>query len=238
MESQVLKSGCEKLGIFLNEKQESQFIEYYKMLIEWNQVMNLTAITEYDEVMQKHFVDSLSLVKGIDLSSCETLIDIGTGAGFPGIPLKIIREDIEITLLDSLNKRVIFLEEILRHLKLTKVEAIHSRVEEFGKNQKNRESFDYATSRAVAKLSTLSEYLMPLVKIQGNCICMKGPKIEEEVEESKKAISILGGKIEKIDHLQLPEGNMDRTIVVMTKVKPTPLKYPRKPGMATKEPIQ
>ena len=183
----------------------------------------------------KHFIDSMTIAKYIKKNA--KLIDVGTGAGFPGIPLKIIRKDIEITLLDSLNKRIVFLQEVIQQLNLSKIDAVHSRIEEFGKNKRYREAFDYATSRAVANLSTLSEYLIPMVKLNGACICMKGPNIQEEIKQSKKAISILGGNVEKIDSFQLPTSNMDRNIVLIRKVKLTPSKYPRKPGMAAKEPI-
>lgn len=237
MESQVLKSGCEKLGIFLNEKQESQFIEYYKMLIEWNQVMNLTAITEYDEVMQKHFVDSLSLVKGIDLSSCEKLIDIGTGAGFPGIPLKIVFPHLKIVLLDSLGKRVKFLNAVVGKLGLDNSIAIHGRAEDFSRQKEYREKFDICVSRAVANLSSLSEYCIPYVKVGGTFISYKSGAVEGELKNAQKAISILGGEEKQTLKFVLPDSDIERALVIIQKKKETPRKYPRKAGVPGKEPL-
>lgn len=225
-----------EIGILLNEKQMEQFYAYMELLLDWNQKINLTAITEPEEIILKHFIDSMTIAKHIKENA--TLIDVGTGAGFPGIPLKIIREDIEVTLLDSLNKRINFLNEVIHKLKLTKIQAIHSRVEEFGQNKKYRENFDYATSRAVANLATLVEYLMPLVKLKGTCISMKGSNVEEEIQQSKKAISVLGGEIQEIEKFQLPKSDIDRKIIVIHKIKPTPPKYPRKPGTPSKEPIK
>ncbi len=233
--SKKMQDYSKEIGISLHVEQINQFYHYMQLLLEWNEKINLTAITEPEEIILKHFVDSMTIASYIEKNA--KLIDVGTGAGFPGIPLKIIREDIEITLLDSLNKRVNFLKEVIEQLGLSQIKAIHSRVEEFGKNNNYRQTFDYATSRAVANLSTLAEYLIPLVKIQGSCIGMKGPNIEEEIQQSKKAISILGGKIDKIEKFQLPKSDMDRNIVMIRKIKQTPSKYPRKPGMPAKEPL-
>ena len=186
----------EELGIKLSKEQAGMFFNYMNLLLEWNEKINLTAITEEKEVIVKHFVDSLTISKYIPEGA--SLIDVGTGAGFPGIPLKIIRDDLKITLLDSLQKRINFLDVVIKELKLKNIETIHARVEEFGKNSKYRESFEVATSRAVANLSTLTEYLLPLVKVGGIAVCMKGSSIEEELETSKKAINVLGGKVSNV----------------------------------------
>jgi 16S rRNA (guanine527-N7)-methyltransferase len=234
--SKIIQEYSNEIGIALNEEQVNQFYRYMELLLEWNEKINLTAITKPEEIILKHFIDSITIAEKVPKNS--KLIDVGTGAGFPGIPLKIIREDIEVTLLDSLNKRINFLNEVIDQLNLKNIKTFHSRAEEFGKNNQYREKFDCATSRAVANLSTLSEYLIPLVKIGGCCICMKGSEVEEEIVQSKKAVSILGGKIEKIEKFQLPKSDMNRNIIVIHKVKQTPQKYPRKAGMPAKEPIK
>lgn len=225
----------EKISIKFNEKQLNQFYNYMDLLLEWNEKINLTAITNPEEVIVKHFIDSLTINKYID--SDKTLVDVGTGAGFPGIPLKIVRPDVKVTLVDSLNKRINFLNEVILKLNLKDIETIHSRIEDFGRNKKYRESFDYATARAVANISTLSEYLIPLSKINGKCIYMKGSNIEEEVENGKKAIDILGGKIENIDKFYLPDTDISRNIIIVKKVKNTSNRYPRKAGIPAKEPL-
>lgn len=225
----------DKLGINLSEIQLKQFYNYMNLLIEWNKKVNLTAITEPDEIILKHFVDSLTISKYI--SDGTKVVDVGTGAGFPGIPLKIVRQDVDITLLDSLQKRINFLDEVINELNLEKITTIHSRVEDFGKNKKYREEFDIATSRAVANLSTLSEYLLPLVKVGGKVISMKGSLIQEELENSKNAIKILGGQIEKVDEFDLPNSDISRNIVLIDKIKNTPNRYPRKAGEPSKKPL-
>lgn len=219
----------------LTDKMQQQFKEYMKLLLEWNQKMNLTAITDEDDIILKHFVDSLTISNYIKAG--ESIVDVGTGAGFPGIPLKIARDDINVTLVDSLNKRILFLNEVIQKLELQKIETLHFRAEEFGQNKKFRESFDVATSRAVANLSTLVEYLLPLVKVGGVCICMKGSEIKDELDNSKRAIQILGGKIERIEEFTLPESDIKRNIVIIRKINKTPQKYPRKPGTPSKEPL-
>lgn len=219
----------------LTSNMQQQFEDYMKLLLEWNEKINLTAITEENDIIQKHFEDSLTISKYIKDNS--TIVDVGTGAGFPGIPLKIAREDIDVTLVDSLNKRIKFLEDVIAKIQLKNIKALHFRAEEFGQNKKYRESFDIATSRAVANLSTLVEYLLPLVKVGGICICMKGSEIKEELENSKKAIEILGGKIEKVEEFTLLESDIKRNIVIIKKIKQTPSKYPRKAGTPAKEPL-
>ena len=225
----------DKLGIKLSEIQLKQFYNYMNLLIEWNKKINLTAITEPDEIILKHFVDSLTISKYI--SDGTKVVDVGTGAGFPGIPLKIVRQDVDITLLDSLQKRINFLNEVINELNLEKITTVHSRVEDFGKNKKYREKFDIATSRAVANLATLSEYLLPLVKVGGKVISMKGSLIQEELENSKNAIKILGGQIEKVDEFDLPNSDISRNIVLIDKIKNTPNRYPRKAGEPSKKPL-
>ncbi len=234
--SEIIKKYSEEIEIKLQEEQIDKFYTYMELLLIWNEKINLTAITNPKEIILKHFIDSITISKQIKKNA--KVIDVGTGAGLPGIPLKIIREDIELTLLDSLNKRINFLKEVKEKLKLSKTEAVHARVEEFGQNKKNREQYDYAISRAVANLATLEEYLIPLVAINGYTISMKGPKIEEELEQSKKSISVLGGKIEKIEKFELPKSDIGRSLVITKKIKQTPAKYPRKPGMPAKEPIK
>ncbi len=234
--SQKMKELSKEINLVLKEEQIQKFYQYMQLLLEWNEKMNLTAITQPEDIIQKHFIDSLTIAQYIKPGA--KLIDVGTGAGFPGIPLKIVREDLEITLIDSLNKRIHFLQEVREKLKLLKIEAIHTRIEELGNNKKVRETFDYATSRAVANLATLSEYLLPLVKINGTAIAMKGNEIEEELRKSKKAIHVLGGKVEKVDSFLLPQSNMNRNVVFIRKIAVTPSKYPRKPGQPSKEPIQ
>ena len=225
-----------KLTIKLSVEQLEKFYSYMSLLLEWNEKMNLTAITEPNEIILKHFVDSLTILKEINDNS--KVVDVGTGAGFPGIPLSIANESLKITLVDSLNKRLIFLQEVIDKLELKNIEIVHSRAEDFGQNKKYRESFDIATSRAVANLSTLSEYLIPLVKINGKCICMKASDVEEEINQAKNAINVLGGTIEKIEEFKLPESDIGRTIIIINKQKQTPNKYPRKAGTPSKEPIK
>ena len=231
--SKELKNKANQINIILEEKQIENFYKYMNLLLEWNEKMNLTAITEPNEVILKHFVDSLTISNLIEKG--QKVIDVGTGAGFPGIPLSIVN-NMDITLLDSLNKRITFLEEVINNLELKNIKVVHSRVEEFAKNKKEREMYDIATSRAVAPLNVLLEYLLPLVKQNGKCICMKGSSTEE-IDEAKNALNILGGKIEKIEKITLPESDITRNIIIVKKIKETPLKYPRKPGTPSKEPI-
>ncbi len=226
-----------ELNISLSEKQIQQFMTYYELLIEWNQVMNLTAITDFDEVLKKHFVDSLSLVKAYDTASNVSVIDIGTGAGFPGIPLKIAFPNLKVTLLDSLNKRVNFLQTVIDKLELEEIDAIHGRAEDFAKKGKLREQYDLCVSRAVANLSTLSEYCLPYVKIGGKFISYKSEKISEEREHAKNAITLLGGKIEEPIEFIIPNSDIYRNLFVIRKYKETPNKYPRKAGLPAKEPL-
>lgn len=233
---ELMCSYGEQIDIKFTDKQLSQFYEYMNLLLEWNEKINLTAITEPEEVILKHFIDSLTINKYIRKN--KTLADVGTGAGFPGIPLKIYRPDLNVTLVDSLNKRINFLNEVIVKLDLKDINTVHSRIEDFGKDKKYRESFDYVTARAVANLTTLSEYLIPISKVNGKCICMKGNDIEEEVNNSKNAINLLGGKIDKVDYFELPNSDISRNVIIIDKIKNTPNRYPRKAGIPSKEPLK
>ena len=235
------EKGLEQLSITLSGEQKQQFLTYYEYLVEKTKVMNLTAITEYEEVITKHFLDSLAVVK----TSCfkpeklagKRLIDIGTGAGFPGIPLKIAFPELDILLLDSLNKRINFLNEVTEMLGLTNINTVHGRAEDYAKQKGYRESFDFCVSRAVANLSTLSEYCIPFVK-QGGCfISYKSGSVDQELIQAEKAVKILGGQREEVVRFSLADTDMDRSFVVIHKAKPTPKKYPRKAGLPSKEPL-
>lgn len=232
-----LKTGCKQLGVELSEEQIHQFMTYYELLIEWNSFMNLTAITDFDEVITKHFIDSISLVKAIDLEKELSLIDVGTGAGFPGIPLKIVFPNIKVVLLDSLNKRLKFLDEVIKELGLENIATIHSRAEDGAKSEKLREQFDVCVSRAVANLSTLSEYCIPFVKTGGVFVSYKAEKVVDEMQYAEKAIEMLGGKFENQVEFMLPDSNIYRSLFVIKKEKVTPKKYPRKAGLPSKEPL-
>lgn len=229
-----------ELGICIEKRHICQFLRYYELLVHWNSFMNLTSITEFDEVIMKHFIDSVSLLKAVpDLfTKAYTVIDVGTGAGFPGIPLKIIFPNLKITLLDSLNKRVSFLNEVISELELEDIMAVHGRAEDFAKPAAYRESFDICVSRAVANLTTLSEYCLPFVRKGGAFISYKSEKIKDEYEEAKKAIMVLGGKYEKQVEFYLPGSDIYRNLFLIKKEKSTPLKYPRKAGLPSKEPIK
>lgn len=220
----------------LTEDQVENFFKYMNLLLEWNEKINLTAITDVDDIILKHFIDSMTVLKYIEKD--KSIIDVGTGAGFPGIPIAIMREDVKITLLDSLNKRINFLNEVCSELKINNIETIHGRAEEAGQNKQYREKYDIAVSRAVANMTTLSEYLIPFVKVGGICICMKGSEIDHELEQAKFAIKELGGKIEKVEKFNLSDSDIERNIVIIKKIKPTPNKYPRKAGMPSKMPIR
>lgn len=226
-----------QFDICLNEEQKMQFQKYFELLIEWNKVMNLTAITEREEVNEKHFVDSLAIAKDLDMNNVKQVIDIGTGAGFPGIPLKIAFPHLEITLLDSLQKRVKFLDEVICKLQLEKIWVFHGRAEDYARKEEHREKYDLCVSRAVANLASLSEYCIPYVKVDGKFVAYKSGVIDEEVEKSLRAIRILGGKVEKIEKFELPDSDIGRAFVYIKKVKNTSKKYPRKAGIPAKDPL-
>ena len=225
----------EKIDVDITSIESEKFYTYMKLLIEENKKINLTAITDEKDIILKHFVDCITINKYLKESN--RILDIGTGAGFPGIPLKIINENKNFTLVDSLNKRIEFLKNICLKLNLSQIECIHSRAEELAKIKEHRESYDIVLSRAVAKLNVLVEYMMPFTKVGGKCICMKGSNIKEELDEAEKVIKILGGKIEKIDKIILPESDIQRNIIIIKKISNTPNEYPRKPGVASKKPI-
>lgn len=239
-----------KLDIQLTDHQLEQFQLYYEMLVETNKVMNLTSITEYDEVLSKHFLDSLALIKGSSVDIIEDIcikqkevsfLDIGTGAGFPAIPLKIVYPNLKVTMLDSLNKRIRFLEEVIERLELKNIQALHGRAEDFAKEGTpscGREKYDIVVSRAVANLSTLSEYCLPYVKEGGIFVAYKSEELVREQKEAERAIGILGGKIEKVFDFILPDTDFHRSLCVIRKVKATPKKYPRKAGTPAKEPLK
>ena len=233
----ILEEGGRELGITLDEIQKKQFTDFYEYLVEKNKVMNLTGITEFQEVLVKHFLDSLACVKAVDMSRIKRIMDIGTGAGFPGVPLKIAFPHLEACLLDSLKKRVNFLEETFQMLKLENITAIHGRAEEYAKNKQYRETYDLCVSRAVSNLATLSEYCLPYVKTGGYFISYKSGTVQEEVEQAQKAVKILGGKIQDVVYFQLPDSEIQRSLVVIEKIKATPGRYPRKAGTPLKEPL-
>lgn len=231
----IFRKYLEGLNINLNREQIVKFYNYMNLLIEWNKRLNLTAITNPKDIILKHFVDSLTIAKYIGEKA--KVIDVGTGAGFPGIPLKIYRDDIEVTLLDSLNKRINFLNYVIEHLDLKKIKTIHGRAEEYAHQTDYREKFNISTSRAVANMATLSEYLIPYVKINGMVIAMKGADIDEEIKGAENAIKILGGKITNIEEFELPGTNARRSTICIKKIKETVSKFPRKAGTPAKEPL-
>lgn len=228
---------CDMFHVKLSNGQVDQFNRYYELLVKKNEVMNLTAITDYHEVCLKHFADSISLSQYYDMSSVDSLIDVGTGAGFPGIPLKILFPHLNVTLLDSLNKRLLFLEDVIDDLDLDNIKTVHSRAEEAGRMKNLREHYDLCVSRAVANLSTLSEYCLPLVKVGGIFISYKAGEVEDEINSAKHAIKKLGGKIKSVEEFSLPDSDISRSFVIIEKVNETSNLYPRKPGTPNKKPL-
>ncbi len=269
MEKTAFFEMLKKLSVTINDTQWEQFNEYFRTLIEWNEFMNLTAITEREEVFIKHFADSVAIKQAIvdiseedksfvnisrknsnfvdnfkekeefeDILAGASIIDVGTGAGFPGIPIKIAFSDTKVMLLDSLNKRVKFLNEVINRLQLTDIEAVHSRAEEGARKPELREAYDIGVSRAVANLSTLSEYVLPFIKVGGYFAAYKSGEIDEEVKEASNAVKMLGGDISRVYKFMLPDTDIDRSIVFIKKVKNTSKKYPRKAGLPSKEPLK
>lgn len=234
---QLLIDGCKDFNIDISDEKAEQFIKYKELLIDWNEKINLTTITDDREIIIKHFLDSISVLMFTDIKN-KKVIDVGAGAGFPGIPLRIIEPSVKITLMDTLNKRVNFLNDVIENLKLQGVDALWSRAEDIGVKREYRECFDIAISRAVANLSTLSEYCLPLVKVGGSFVSLKGPEVEGELTEAANAIVILGGEVQKIEKVKLPHTDIVHSIVFIKKIKQTPTKYPRKSGKPAKEPIK
>ncbi len=230
-----LKEKLKEFNIDITNEQIEKLNKYMNLLLEWNEKINLTAIVDPEEVKLKHFADSLTVLKYINDNM--KIIDVGTGAGFPGIPLKIMKSNIKITLLDSLNKRINFLNTVIDELNLENIETIHGRAEEIARNKLYREKYDIAVSRAVANLSTLTEYMLPFVKVGGKCICMKGANIDEELDRAKNAIKELGGEVENVDNFYLSNNENERNIIIIKKIKETKNKYPRKAGMPAKSPL-
>lgn len=226
---------CEKNGIEYDENRSKIFFEYMNLILEWNEKINLTAIKEEKEFIVKHFIDSLTIYNLV--KNAKRILDIGTGAGFPGIPLKIYLPESEMTLIDSVNKKITVLKDVIEKLKLQKIEALHIRAEELAKNPEYREEFEIVTTRAVSNLATIAEYMLPFVKMGGQAICMKGPNVEQELESAENAIKILGGKVEKVEKMKI-DNELERNLVVIRKAKSTNMRYPRGQGKPAKEPIK
>lgn len=237
-DTKLFRKDLEDLGVSLSEKQICQFLRYYELLLEWNQKINLTAIKEYHDILKKHFIDSISLVKAYDITKSNTVIDVGTGAGFPGLALKIAYPDLEVTLLDSLKKRILFLDTVTEDLSLSGVKTIHGRAEDYARSEMYREKFDLCVSRAVANLTTLSEYCVPFVKLKGCFIAYKSEKISEEIVEAEYAISLFGAKVKNQVEFILPNSDIYRNLIVIEKVSKTPDPFPRKAGLPEKRPIK
>lgn len=231
----LFKSECEKNDVVIKETEYDKFFQYMLGIVEWNEKINVTAITEPKEFLVKHFIDSLTINKYIE--DGKKLIDIGTGAGFPGVPLKIANKNLKVTLIDSVNKKLNVIRAISEDINIDKLEIIHTRAEDLANQKEYREQFDFATTRAVSKLYTIVEYMLPFLKVGGKAICMKGPNYEEEIVEAEKAIQVLGGKIERIENIVI-DGEIERNIIIISKEKQTPSRYPRGQGKPLKEPIK
>ena len=234
----LMSKSAEDVGLQLSKEQYEKFLIYMKLLQEWNEKINLTAIVEDEEVIKKHFIDSIKAFKRDELKSANTLIDVGTGAGFPGLPIAIMKSDIKVTLLDSLNKRVNFLNTVIDKLELTNISTIHSRAEDGARDSKLREKFDIATSRAVANMSVLSEFCLPYVKVGGSFIALKGPAVDQEIKESMGAIKILGGEFLDVCEVNIEDTELRHNLVVVKKIKECSKLYPRKAGLITKDPLK
>lgn len=234
----LMKSACDNVEMNFNEDKYEKFMIYKKLLQEWNEKINLTAITEDEEVIKKHFIDCIKAFCAKEFKEAKTLIDVGTGAGFPGLPIAIMKEDLDVTLLDSLNKRITYLDIVKNSLGLKNVTTIHSRAEDGARKKELREAFDIATSRAVANMCVLSEFCLPYVKVGGYFIALKGPNVNEELDEAKNAIGTLGGKLVKVIEVDIEDTDLKHNLVIIKKVKETPKTYPRKAGSITKKPLK
>jgi 16S rRNA (guanine527-N7)-methyltransferase len=234
----ILNDACNDIGTEFNEEKYSKFITYKNLIQEWNKKINLTAIDEDEEIIKKHFIDSIKVFKVDKVEKAERILDVGTGGGFPGVPMKIVNDKSKIVLLDSLNKRIKFLNEVIKELSLKNIDAIHGRAEDYAKQKEYREKFDVVVSRAVANMTVLCEFCIPYVKLGGYFVAMKGPSIEAELNEAKKAITVLGGKIENVANVNIEGSDLNHNLVVIKKIKHTPNKYPRKAGMVTKSPLK
>ncbi|WP_434310409.1 16S rRNA (guanine(527)-N(7))-methyltransferase RsmG [Hominifimenecus sp. rT4P-3] len=238
-QKEIIQHRFQQAGLELTDRQTEQYAQYAKLLVEWNSVMNLTGITEFEEIVEKHFLDSVAIgfAEHVSRETNGRLIDVGSGAGFPGIPLKILFPHLKVTLLDSLNKRVNFLQEVIHSLHLEQIEAVHGRAEDLAKDLRYREQYDLCVSRAVANLSTLTEYCLPFIRKGGFFVAYKSGKVEEELQNAKKAIKVLGGAIQRKESFVLPGTEIDRSLIFMKKVEYTPKKYPRKAGLPSKQPL-
>lgn len=235
---QLMKEASEEAGLELTEVQYEGFIKYMRLLQEWNEKINLTAITEDEEIIKKHFIDCIKAFKSEEIKNAKTIIDVGTGAGFPGLPIAIMNPDCEVTLLDSLNKRINFLNLIVKELNLKNVKTIHARAEDGARNKELREKFDVATSRAVANMAVLSEFCLPYVRINGHFVALKGPAVDEELKDADKAIKTLGGEFKGLIEIEIEDTDLKHNIVEVKKIKQCPKIYPRKAGTVNKNPIK
>lgn len=233
----ILENGFKQLNIQYDTNTIENFIKYKDLLLEWNKKINLTAITDDEGIAVKHFLDSISPLNVIDFRN-KSVIDVGTGAGFPGLPIKIIEKSVKLTLLDSLNKRINFLDEVISLINIENTRTIHGRAEDVAKDNQYREKFDIGISRAVANLPILLEYCMPFVKVNGYFVCLKGPNVEDEIIEASKALSVLGGIVDKVEKIELPNSDIVHTVIIIKKIRQTPTTYPRKAGTPSKKPIK
>ncbi|KYH34115.1 ribosomal RNA small subunit methyltransferase G [Clostridium tepidiprofundi DSM 19306] len=234
----LLKAACNDVDLEFDKEKYEQFIKYKALIKEWNKKINLTAINDDDEIIKKHFIDSIKVFRFSNVRKCKKIIDVGTGGGFPGIPIKIVYPECDITLLDSLNKRVKFLNTVINELELKNIEALHGRAEDLGIDKDYREKYDIVVSRAVANMTVLSEYCIPFAKVGGYFIALKGPAITEELNDAKNAINILGGKLEKIENVDIEGSELEHNLVIVKKIKSTNRKYPRKAGIVSKKPLK